>query len=519
VALTIVVLLAFGAIVIGMAAYGYKISAKTAEDYMLGGRTIGVVVMFFFVLFAISSAWTFYGFPGLLFTEGPGYVAFIWGSVAGFAALYMFLGPRLWAISRINRFLSPVEVLSERYESKGLRWVLSISILAFVVPYIGIQPLGVGAGFRALTGLPLIWGAGYTVVLLVALVILGGMRIVAWVNIFLGTVYVAALLGSLILVVTRVFPGGLPEAAGLLQSVDPAHLTTPGPLETYTPVLVSGTFVVGLLAFSWPHVVIGTMTARDKNLFKWFPLLIFIFGGLFFYVIPYIWGSLVAPAFVALEGSGAPPMARLAEWAQAGNLPLQEEADQVVQSIIQRVLPGWMGLFVLMGVIAAAVSTAAVQLMTSSVIVARDVVQGLLKPSAGDREIARIARWSVAAIVIVSLAFSIWTEEAMALYLTDVSVPGFAQWAPALVGGLFWKRATRQGAIAGTAAGVIYLVLGLLVTVEGSRVLLFDLHPVIPTIVLNLVVFIVVSKLTPAPSEAVISQYFDEPDEYLKSEV
>jgi solute:Na+ symporter, SSS family len=47
-----------------MAAYGYRISAKTAEDYMLGGRTIGVVVMFFFVLFAISSAWTFYGFPG-----------------------------------------------------------------------------------------------------------------------------------------------------------------------------------------------------------------------------------------------------------------------------------------------------------------------------------------------------------------------------------------------------------------------------------------------------------------------
>lgn len=55
-----------------LAAYGYKISAKTAEDYMLGGRTIGVVVMFFFVLFAISPAWTFYGFPGLLYTQGPG---------------------------------------------------------------------------------------------------------------------------------------------------------------------------------------------------------------------------------------------------------------------------------------------------------------------------------------------------------------------------------------------------------------------------------------------------------------
>ncbi|MFP4508769.1 MAG: sodium:solute symporter family protein [Spirochaetota bacterium] len=508
---TLVSLLIFGAIVIGMAAYGYRVSAKTAEDYMLGGRTIGVVVMFFFVLFAISSAWTFYGFPGLLYTEGPGYVAFIWGSVLGFAVLYMLLGPRLWAISRINRFLSPVEVLAERYESKGLRLVLSLSILAFVVPYIGIQPLGVGVGFEALTGLPAIYGAIYTVVLLMAIVVLGGMRIVAWVNIFLGTVYVTALLGSLIAVVVTVFPGGLSEAAAVVAEVSPESLSNPGPLGNYTPVLFAGTFVVGLLAFSWPHVVIGTMTARDKTLFKWFPLLIFVFGGLFFYIIPFVWGSLIAPAII--------PPAELAELAAANGVSIQEEADRVVQTIIQRVLPDWFGVFVLMGVVAAAVSTAAVQLMTSSVIVARDVVQGIIKPDATDKEVAGFARGSVAFIVILSLGFSVWNQGAMALYLTDVSVPGFAQWAPALVGGLFWRRATKQGAIAATSAGVIYLILGLLVTVDGSRVLLLDLHPVIPTILLNTIVFVVVSLLTPRSSDAVIAQYFEEPDEYLKVEV
>ncbi len=506
-------LLLFGAVIIGMAAYGYKISAKTAEDYMLGGRTIGVVVMFFFVLFAISSAWTFYGFPGVLFRQGPGYVAFIWGSVLGFAMLYMLIGPRLWAISRINRYLSPIEVLSERYESKGLRIVLSVSILAFVVPYIGIQPLGVGAGFRALTGLPAIYGAVYTVILLVALVLLGGMRIVAWVNIFLGMVYVTALLGSLIWVVNaapQLEGGGLVAAAQRLAETNPEQLSNPGPFGEYTSILFAGTFIVGLLAFSWPHVVIGTMTARDKSLFKWFPLLIFIFGGLFFYVIPFVWGSLVAPAIIS--------PAELESMAAEAGVPIQEEADRVVQTIIQRVLPGWAGVFVLMGVIAAAVSTAAVQLMTSSVIVARDVVQGIFKPDAEDREVSRYARWSVVVIVVLSLSFTIWGEEAMAMYLTDVSVPGFAQWAPALVGGMFWKRATRQGAIAATAVGVLYLVLGLLITVDGSRVLLFDLHPVIPTIVVNVIVFIVVSLLTPRSSEAIISQYFDEPDEYLKAE-
>jgi solute:Na+ symporter, SSS family len=506
----IVFLSLFGAVIILMAAYGYRISAKTAEDYMLGGRTIGVVVMFFFVLFAISSAWTFYGFPGLLYTQGPGYVMFIWGSVAGFAGLYMFLGPRLWALAKINRFLSPVEVLGERYESKGLRLILSLSILAFVVPYVGIQPLGVGAGFEALTGLPAIWGAAYTAVILIVLVLLGGMRIVAWVNIFLGTVYVTALLGSLIWVVAKVFPdGGLVQAVSTLAVERPAMLSTPGPGGEYTPIVLAGTFIVGLLAFAWPHVAIGCMTARDKSLFKWFPLLIFVFGGLFFYIIPFIWGSIVAPA--------AMPLAELEELAVQNGVDLQTEADRVVQTVISRSLPEWFGVYVLLGVIAAAVSTAAVQLMTSGVIVSRDVIQGLFKPQASDREITAWARWSVVVIILLSMGISFLNQGAMALYLTDVSVPGFAQWAPALVGGLLWKRATKQGAIAGTVVGVVYLVASLLIVVNGERPLVIG-HPVIPSLLVNTVVFLVVSKLTPRPSEQIENQFFDEVDDYLKSE-
>ncbi len=501
-----IVLGIFSLIIIGMAAYGYKVSAKTAEDYMMAGRTIGVVVMFFFVLFAISSSWTFYGFPGVLYLHGPGYVFFIWGSVAGFAALYMFLGPRLWALSKLNRFLSPVEVLAERYESKALRVLLSFTMLAFIIPYVGIQPLGVGRGFEALTGMPLWVGAAYTSVLLIILVILGGMRIVAWVNIFLGMVYVTALLGSLFWVVSRVFPdGGLVQAAQTLVEIDASKLSAPGPMGEYNNVLLIGVFIVGLMAFSWPHVVIGAMTARDKTLFKWFPLLIFIFGGLFFYIIPFIWGSLVAPA--ALPG-----------------ITSVAEADSVVQTVIQIYLPRWFAVFVLMGVIAAAVSTAAVQLMTSSILVARDVVQGVFKPDATDKQITTIARWSVVGIVVFSLGVTVAVqvglgEGAMALYLTDVSVPGFAQWAPALVGGLLWKRGTKQGALAGTGAGVLYLILGLLITgADGSRPLLFNLHPVVPTLPINLIVYIVVSKLTPRPPDHIEDVFFNEVDDFLRSD-
>lgn len=507
---TIVFLTLFGAVIVLMAAYGYKISAKTAEDYMLGGRTIGVVVMFFFVLFAISSAWTFYGFPGMLYVEGPGYMMFIWGSVAGFAGLYMFFGPKLWALAKINRFLSPVEIMAERYESKALRLILSFSILAFIVPYVGIQPIGIGAGFEAMTGLPAIWGQIYAAVILIVLVFLGGMRIVAWVNIFLGAVYMSALLGSLIWITTKLFPdGGLVQAANIVAERAPAMLSTPGPTGEFTAVAMGGLFIVGLLAFSWPHVAIGCMTARDKSLFKWFPLLIFVFGGLFFYILPIIWGSIVAPAVIPVE--------ELAAEAASNGVSLQVEADRVVQTIIKRNLPSWFGVYVLLGVIAAAVSTAAVQLMTSSVIVSRDVIQGLFKPNATDRQMTTWARWAVIGIVLGSLVISFFNQGGMALYLTDVSVPGFAQWAPAFVGALLWKRGTKQGAIAGTVTGLVYLVVSLLLKVGGERILVVS-HPIVVPLLLNLIVYIVVSKLTPRPSEQIEHQFFDEVDAYLKAE-
>ena len=492
-----------------MAAYGYKISAKTAEDFMLGGRTIGVVVMFFFVLFAVSSAWTFYGFPGLLYTEGPGYVMFVWGSVAGFAGLYMFLGPRLWALAKVNRFLSPVEVLAERYQSKGLRLILSVSILIFIIPYMAIQPIGIGAGFEAVTGIPAFWGALYAAVILVVIVILGGMRIVAWVNIFLGVVYMTAILGGLIWVVARLFPeGGLVQAVDILKNRAPEMLSSPGPVGKYSAIYLGGTLIVGLLAFSWPHVAIGCMTARDKRLFKWFPLLIFMFGGLFFYIIPYIWGTIVAPAAI--------PVSELSALAAENGVELQEEADRVVQTVITRNLPAWFSVFVLLGVIAAAVSTAAVQLMTSSVIVSRDVIQGFFKPDATDKQITSWARWAIIVLVVASFSVSFFNLGAMALYLTDVSVPGFAQWAPALVGGILWKRGTKQGALAGTISGLVVLVLVLVVRVDGERIV--PINPAIPSLLVNTIVYLVVSKLTPRPSEEIETQFFDEVDEYLKAE-
>lgn len=495
--MTVPVLAAFGVVVLLMAVYGYKVSAKTAEDYMLAGRGIGLAVMFFFALFAISSVWTFYAYPSILYRHGPGFIYFIWGCVAGFVILYMFIGPRLWAVCRLNRFLSPIEALAARYESPGLRLIVSMVLLGSIVPYIADQSLGVGLGLKALLGLPPVVGILYISLLLILIVLLGGMRITAWVNVLLGLVYTVAFLGSLIFVTATVFQGGLSESVDILRSKQPALLTTPGPEGVFRPVVTSIVFLVGILAFTWPHIVISTMTAQDKTIFKWMPALALIVAGMLFYTIPFVWGSVVAPAISHMPGTLVPPVSGKA-------------ADNIVQMIVSSYLPSWFSAFVLMGVIAAAISTAAVQLMTASIIVARDVIHGFFVPRSSDRFLIRTTKQSVIAILLLSMGIAYWYPVELAEYLVGIAIPGFAQWAPCLVGGILWKRATKEGAVSGTVAGTLYLVGGFI-----YRPALFGLHPAIPTLLINVILFVVVSFCTSRPRDTVIRIFFDEVDDFL----
>jgi SSS family solute:Na+ symporter len=495
--MVIIFLAAFGVGVLLLAVYGYKVSAKTAEDYMLAGRGIGIAVMFFFALFAISSVWTFYAYPSILYRHGPGFVYFIWGCVAGFAVLYMFIGPRLWAVCRLNRFLSPIEALAARYESPGLRLIVSIVLLGSIIPYIADQSLGVGLGLKALLGFPPVVGILYISLLLILIVLLGGMRITAWVNVLLGLVYTATFLGSLIFVIARVFPEGLSGAVAVLQTKAPALLTTPGPEGLFRPAVTSIVFFVGILAFTWPHIVISTMTAQDKAIFKWMPGLAIVVAGVLFYTIPFVWGAMVAPAVSRLPGTLVPPLSG-------------KEADSIVQMIITSYLPPWFSAFVLMGVISAAISTAAVQLMTASIIVARDVVHGLLVPGGSDRFLIRTTKLSIIAILLLSMGIAFWYPVELAQYLVGIAIPGFAQWGPPLVGAILWKRATKEGAVTGIVAGTLYLLVGFV-----YRPALLGLHPAIPTLLVNVVLFVVISSCTSRPSPTVIRVFFDEVEAFL----
>jgi SSS family solute:Na+ symporter len=374
------------------------------------------------------------------------------------------------------------------------------------------------------------------------IVLLGGMRLTAWVNIFLGTVYTASFLGALLWVLFKFFPGGPSEAAALLQANRPDLLAGPGPEGRFTPDFTVGVFFAGLLAVGWPHVVVGTMTSVDKMTFKWMPILGLAIAGFFFYSIPFVFGAILAPAIgFHPEGQATPYLTiagetkRIQDEAAAKGAPVPEDraraeasdlvrnhADKIVQTTITAHLPRWFSILVLFGVLGAAISTAAVQLMTSSILVARDLVHGFLKPDASDRYLIGVTKASVIGVLALSTLVATWYPIELALYLVNVAVPGFAQWVPALVGGILWRRGTKAGALAGASVGSLYLFAGVILSValfgpgelSAPRIFLGK-NPAIPTLAINLLLYVVVSLLTPRPSESIQRKFFDEVESFL----
>jgi SSS family solute:Na+ symporter len=146
--------------------------------------------------------------------------------------------------------------------------------------------------------------------------------------------------------------------------------------------------------------------------------------------------------------------------------------------------------------------------------VSRDLIHGVFKPNADDRQLMIWTKASVLAVVALTFCIALWNPARLADYLTSVSVPGFAQWAPCLLGAVLWKRATKQGAIAGVLGGTLILVIGFIVA-PGNAELLGKI--IIGSLVLNTLLFIIVSKLTPAPSAEIQAKFFDEVDGFLSN--
>lgn len=162
----------------------------------------------------------------------------------------------------------------------------------------------------------------------------------------------------------------------------------------------------------------------------------------------------------------------------------------------------WVAGFLLAAILSAIMSTVDSQLLVSSSALAQDFYKSIFRRNASKKEEMIVGRIAVLGIAIIAI-FLGYNPESKVLELVSYAWAGFgAAFGPVIILSLFWKRMTRNGALAGIIVGAVTVIVWAQLT--GG---LFDLYELAPGFLFAGLAIIIVSLLDKAPSKEVQEQY------------
>jgi len=440
------------------------------------------------------SAASFISAAGVIAFMGRDGAVYLLGWTGGYVLLAVVLAPRL---RRYGKYTVP-QFVGDRYGSDAARVVAVVCAVVVSFLLLAGQVRGVGVVFSRFLGTGAgagVW-AGAAIVFVTA--VLGGMRghtytQVAHYVVVMIAYLVPAILLSLLLtgqVVPALGLGGRLDAEGarLLGAEPGRHLLavldeataelgfgryTAGQRSTLDLLLVTAALMLGTAGL--PNLAVRFFTVprvRDARATAAWGL---VFIAVLYLTIPAVAAFSRATLLAAVSGrSHADAPAWLSSWERTGLVrwndangdgimqwsgdparnEIRMDPDMVVLAAPEIAgLPAWVPALAAAGALAAALSIAAGLLLVIASAVAHDLVKSLLVPRLSQRRELWWARGTAAAAAVAAAALS--TRPAGPVVETVACAFGVAasSFFPALVLGVFWKRATKEGAVAGMLAG------------------------------------------------------------------
>ncbi|MGO4262540.1 PAS domain-containing hybrid sensor histidine kinase/response regulator [Lysobacter sp. TAB13] len=406
------------------------------------------------------SSWTFYGAVGTAARTGLGFLPIYLGPLLMLLFGWRIL-ERLVLISGEHRIVSIADFLSSRYgRAPGLAALVAAVALTAAVPYVALQFKAVAMSVQVLAGVPSDAGlladpAFYVAMMLAVFAILFGTRRVDATEHHHGMVLAVAL-ESLVKLIAFIAIGvfaliHLPGLGNYAQRVEQAArvVMQPGlPAGFVTQTLLAFTAII-CLPRQFHVAVVECQDPNDLRSARW------LFGG-YLVLISLLVVPITLTGQAMLGGSGVSPDTYVLA------LPLQFDQQALA-------------LMVYIGGFSAATGMVIVSSVALSTMVSNDLVMPLLLRSGVLHEgaphestgIDRQVLW-VRRITIVLLALMAYAYHRASIGANGLAQHGLlafaavAQFAPALIGGLYWRGASRAGAVSGLFAGTVVWIYTLL---------------------------------------------------------
>jgi len=405
------------------------------------------------------TSWTFYGAVGRATQEGMGFLPIYLGPLL----VFVFGAPllrRIIFISKRNNSTSIADFIASRYgKSQSLAAMVAIFALIGSVPYIALQLKAISMGFNVLSDAgtspgevsTAAWNdsAWYITLALAIFTVLFGTRHLESTEHHRGMIQAVAF-ESLIKIVAFVavgmfviygLYGGLGDLWGNVRDAGLIGTLTTDRIEA--PAFITQTLVAMLAIFCLPrqfHVMVVENTdSRDFETARWAMPIYLIIASAF--VLPIAAAGLLSP-----EASTADPDILIL------NLPILAGEQ-------------WLAILAFLGGGSAAAAMVIVCSVAIATMVSNEIVMPALlkffRPGMNRRAdlsslVLRIRR--VAIFVVLLTAYGFYRMAGEDYSLTAFGLLSFAaaaQFGPALVGGILWRRGNYQGAIWGLGLGFL----------------------------------------------------------------
>ena len=449
------------ALVIGAAALYlaalFAIAAFADRRAREGRSLIGNAWVYGLSLAVYCTAWTYFGSVGRAATTGVWFLPIYLGPTLVMLVAWVVVR-KMIRIAQTYRITSIADFIASRYgKSPLVAAVVTLITVVGIVPYIALQLKAVSAGYTVLTATgaqapaPSWWQDGTLLVALALALftILFGTRhldsaerhegmvaavaaeslvkLVAFVAV--GAFVTYGLFGGFADVWARA--SALPGVKGLLTLSGAGNFAW---AQWFSLTLLSGLSVL-LLPRQFQMMVVECVDERHLKRAAWvFPAYLLAIN---IFVLPLALGGLV------LLGKGADPETFVL------TLPLAHGA-------------GGLALIAYVGGLSAATGMLIVETIAVSTMVCNDLVMPallrlkLIRADGGDltRLLLNIRRAAILGVLLLGYLYFVVAGEAYALVSIGlISFAAVAQFAPALLGGMYWRGATRLGALGGLLGG------------------------------------------------------------------
>lgn len=477
------------------AAYSRK--NKNADDFYLGGRTLGPIVTAMSAEASDMSSYLLMGLPGLAVVYGIAEASWTAiGLAIGTYVNWLIVAKRIRVYSQRLDAVTIPDFFSKRYkdEAKVLSLIAALIIIVFFVPYTASGFSACGKLFSSL------FGIDYTVAMIVSAVVivlyttLGGFSAASMTDL------IQSIIMTIALVIVVMF--GVSQAGGFNAVIEnagqlPAYfsLTSTGDgmggTQDYGTMKIISTLAWGLGYFGMPHILLRFMAIGDSSKLKISRRIASVWVVI----------SMVIAIFIGTVGVGM---------MKAGVIGSDFDGERIIIEISKLlstngVLPALIAGIILAGILAATMSTADSQLLAASSSASQDIFISFFKVNLSQKMTMIIARVSVIIISIIGVIIAL-DEDSSIFRVVSFAWAGFgASFGPLVLFSLFWKRTTRAGAIAGmVTGGVMVFVWKYLIAKIGG---IFDIYELLPAFIISSLVIVIVSLLTKEPSEDIQKEF------------